>query len=110
MTTPYQRKIHHSIAKEAESMRAEHAANKSFCLSDYAELVALYFYARAERLRSEARRRIVGPGFNYQGKRYGWKPVVNGDGTKRLQVLDWHSGEVLIDGFKGVHREQPPSA
>lgn len=110
MTTPYQRKIHYRIAKEVESMRADHASEKPFCLAEYVELAALYFYARAERLRSEARRRIVGPGFNYQGKRYGWNPVVHGDGTRRLQVLDWHSGEVLIDGSKGIHRDQLPPA
>jgi hypothetical protein len=110
MATAYQNKIHHRIQQEAAKMMEAHASGAKVKLTEYVELVALYHYAYAERMRSDARRQQVGPGFNYQGKRYGWRMVALAGGTRRLQVLDWRSWRVLIDGSKGVSDDQPASA
>lgn len=110
MATAYQNKIHYRIKKEAACMVEVHASGKDVKLTDYFELVALYYYAQAERMRSDARRQRVGPGFNYQGKRYGWRVVDQVDKPRRLQVLDWQSGRVLIDGSKGVSGDMPAPA
>jgi len=87
-----------------------HASGVDVNLPDYVELVALYYYARAERIRTEARRQVVGHGFNYQGRRYGWRLVEQDGKPRRLQVLDWRSGRILIDGRKGVSGDKPTPA